>query len=287
MHRYILHNDAIRDASEPCLTPGQVGLLTGWGVFSTIRVRNGVLFAFERHFARMERDAERMHVPFPTDPEWMEERLLRLVAANHAENATLRVNVVRNKGGLFHMPVPAEFDIIAMTADLVDWGAGVRLGVVPNARHARSMFAGAKVTSWAFNLTWYEQAHAHGFDEVILLDESGFVSECTSANVFAVFGDEVATPPLSCGCLAGITRDLLLTEIVREPYRIIERALTLAELEAADEVFLTSTTRDLLPVNHVDGLTIRRNGKACHELREAFRAHLDSYVSSRSTPVEV
>ena len=68
MHRYLLHNGDIRDARENVLTPGQVGLLSGWGVFSTLRVYDGVMFAWERHWERMRRDAERMKVPFPADP---------------------------------------------------------------------------------------------------------------------------------------------------------------------------------------------------------------------------
>jgi branched-chain amino acid aminotransferase len=65
MHRFVLHNGAIREASEKSLSPGQVGLLSGWGVFSTIRVADGVLFAWERHWARMKHDAEHIRVPFP------------------------------------------------------------------------------------------------------------------------------------------------------------------------------------------------------------------------------
>jgi branched-chain amino acid aminotransferase len=72
MHRFLLHNDEICDASARDLSPGQVGLLAGWGVFSTLRVYDGVMFAFEHHWERMQRDAARMRVPFPAQPEWLE-----------------------------------------------------------------------------------------------------------------------------------------------------------------------------------------------------------------------
>src|ERR1700690_657100 len=100
MHRFLLHNNNILDAHEKSLSAGQVGFLNGWGVFSTIRVADGVLFAFERHWERMQHDAARMHVPFPADPAWLKSRLRRLIEANAAWNATLRVVVVRNHGGL-------------------------------------------------------------------------------------------------------------------------------------------------------------------------------------------
>jgi branched-chain amino acid aminotransferase len=286
MHRFILHNDSIRDASEPCLTPGQVGLLAGWGVFSTIRVSRGVLFAFERHWARMKRDAINLRVPFPDRPEWMEERLLRLVRANDADDATLRVVVVRNKGGIWQGPADRDYDLIALTTGLTDWGVGVRLGVVRNARFGRSRFAGTKVTAWGFNLTWYEEAHEEDQDEVVLLDEEGNVSECTSANLFAVFGNQVLTPPLSSGCLPGITRELLLSEVTAAPWTVSERTLTPADLEAAGEVFITSTTRDVLPVESIAGLQIRRDRTASAALCAALRRYIDAYVEARlSAPV--
>ncbi len=196
MHRRILHNDEIRDAGEKSTSPGQVGLLNGWGVFSTIRVADGVLFAFERHWERMKRDARLMRVPFPTEAVWMESRLRNLVEANDARNATLRVVVVRNHGGPYEAPgIDREFDLIGFTTDLVEWPETVSLAMKADSRHAKSEFAGTKVLSWAFNLAWNEQAHDRGFDEVVLLNERGEVSECTSANIFVIEGERVWTPP--------------------------------------------------------------------------------------------
>src|SRR2546426_7003586 len=98
IHRRVLFNDQIHDSTEKLLAPGQVGLLAGWGVFSTIRVADGVLFAFERHWARICRDATLFHIPMPCTPEEGRRRLLDLVEANGAHNATMRVVVVRNDG---------------------------------------------------------------------------------------------------------------------------------------------------------------------------------------------
>ena len=79
LHRHILHNGAIREVSDPALSPGQVGLLSGWGVFSTLRVADGVLFAFERHWARIRRDAAALHVSVPEDAGEVRRQLLELV----------------------------------------------------------------------------------------------------------------------------------------------------------------------------------------------------------------
>ena len=132
--------------------------------------------------------------------------------ANGAHNATLRVAVVRNRGGLFEgSGIEREFETIAFTTGLHAWGKSVKLAVEEQARHGASRFAGVKVTSWIQNLTWLERAKATGCDEVVLLNEHGRVSECTSANIFAVTADGVWTPPLSSGCLPGVTRSVLLT----------------------------------------------------------------------------
>jgi branched-chain amino acid aminotransferase len=284
LHRFVLHNDRIQEATEPDLSPGQVGLLSGWGVFSTLRVADGVLFAFERHWARIARDAVAMHVPIPGDPESVRRRLLELVEANQAFNATLRLVIVRNGGGMWAGPSNGRAsDVIALTADSKDWGDGVKLGYVKNARHAACEFSGTKILSWAMNLTWVESAQARDLDEVILLNEHGQVAECTSANIFASNGGQVWTPPINSGCLPGITREVLLGEIHVPGIQIAEKHLTTGDLESADEVFITSTTRNLLPVHQIEGKKIGRTDRTRRALAAAFGEFVDRYVAAHKT----
>jgi branched-chain amino acid aminotransferase len=257
--------------------------MNGWGVFSTLRVCQGVLFAFERHYDRMVRDATRLHVPFRISGSELQELLLRLVAANNAFEATLRVAVIRNRGGLFEAPqLTRGSDVIAFTTDLTDWGEGVKLSYVPNGRHAASPFAGTKMTSWAQNLTWYEEAHEHGFDEVLLLNEVGQISECTSANVFVIQDENVWTPPVeSSGCLAGVTRAILLEQIQIRGLNVSERELTPSDLEESEQVFITSTTRDLLPVLEVDNQPLAQKQDILARLQKAFSGYRDAYIADR------
>ena len=280
MHPYLLHNDEIRPTRDSVIAPGQIGFLNGWGVFTTIRVYGGVMFAWERHWARMVRDAKKMYVPMPHRAEWLAERLYKLIDANGAQEATLRVAIVRNKGGMFEGPgIEREFDVIAFTRDVADWGDGVKLGIVPQARHAACEFAGVKFISWAQNLAWYERAHRQGLDEMVLLNERNEVSECTSANIFTVFGDHVYTPALlSSGCLAGVTRDILLNDIHIPGVEIGEHSLLPADLQSADEVFITSTTREILPVAAIDILPIKGGRTMIGRLRNAFTAYHVQYT---------
>ncbi len=283
MHRFLLHNEDVQDSARRSASPGQTGLINGWGVFTTLRVQDGVLFAWERHWARLRRDATTLAVPFPEAPEYILERVHPLLEANAASNATLRIAVVRNHGGAFEGPgVDRPFDLFAFTADLANWGSSARLGVKPNARHAASEFSGTKVTSWAFNLAWYEEAHRLGFDEFLLLNEHGEVSECTSANVFAVFDGEVLTPPLGAGCLPGVTRALLLEEISLPGVRVRERPLTLSDLERADCVFLTSSTRDVMSVSFIDGLKVNAVQKIARGLGGELANYRRLYTEQNS-----
>jgi branched-chain amino acid aminotransferase len=280
MHRFILHNDEIREAPDAVLSAGQVGLLAGWGVFSTLRVAEGVLFAFERHWARMQKDARLLRVPFPSDPEYVRSRLLRLIEANAAQEATLRVAVVRNRGGIWEGPNAREFDLVALTTGLKNWGRGVRLAVAEQARHAASPLRGVKMLSWAQNLVALELAQERGFDEVILLNERSEVSECTSANIFAARGDRIWTPPLDSGCLPGVTRDVILHDIRAEGLTLEEKVLRLDDLLNADEVFITSTTRDLLPVTGIEGSPAGTNDAARQRLQAAFSRYFEKYIGS-------
>ncbi len=286
MHRYLLHNGQILDAHEKSVSAGQVGYLNGWGVFSTLRVADGVMFAFERHWERMQRDAPKVHVPFPKDQAQVKSQIHRLIEANSAWNSTLRVMVVRNRGGMFEGPdLERDFDVLAFTKDLNPWGSSVRLAVKPNGRHAANEFSGCKILSWSNNLTWYEEAHQRGFDEVVLLNERGEVSECTSANIFAAMGGEVFTPPLNSGCLPGVTRELLL-DVVRVPgISVVERTLKPADLERADQVFITSTTRDLLPAVEIEGLHVNNRGAVVDELVKALEDFRRAYVKQNTEPV--
>ena len=276
----MLHNETVREASNPLLSAGQVGLLSGWGVFSTLRVVDGVPFAFERHWTRIARDADAVHVPIPPDSGSVRRGLGALIEANRAFDSTLRLVVVRNQGGLWEGPgISRPSDVIALTADSKAWGSSVKLAYVEQARHAANPFTGTKILSWAMNLTWLESAQARGFDEVILLNERGEVAECTSANIFAAHGNEVWTPPLNAGCLPGITRELLLEEVRVPGIRVVERTIMRAELESADEVFITSTTRNLLPVVQIEDRNVGRSIAVQTKLADAFAECVRRYTA--------
>jgi branched-chain amino acid aminotransferase len=279
MHPYVLYNDEVCRSDEKIMLPGQLGLLAGWGVFTTLKISEGIPFAFERHWERMKRDARLIHVDLPLDPESVRRNLLLVIEANQAPNATMRVCVFRSEGGFWEGPGSGNpSDLIAFSNDLKGWRESAALGVIEHGRHAASRFAGTKTLSWAHNLTMAEIAQQQGYDEVILLNERGEVAECTSANIFAVRNGVTHTPPLESGPLPGVTRAIMLEEIDLPDAPVEESVLTLDDLYSAEEVFITSTTRDLLPVHRILDRRLSPGGPSAWPVMEKLRAALAEYT---------
>ena len=278
MHSRIVHNGVLRPM-EACLSPGQVGLLTGWGVFTTLRIYGGVPFAFELHWERVSHDAQRLRMQLDFEPEQIRQQLLQLIAANSAREAAARLSFVRNRAGMWSVETGCGTDYLLFTAELPSWPSSARLTVSPHARHAASALAGAKMLSWVANVATLEEVRERGFDETALLNERGEVSECTAANLFAVRQGKLLTPSLDSGCLPGITRRIVLKLGPQLGLETRERVLRLDDLRTADEVFLSSTTRELMPVRELDGSPLPQ-GPVTARLQTAFQAYVRNYVES-------
>jgi len=281
MHKHIFHNERVLPLVEARLSPGQSGLLTGWGVFTTIRIYEGRAFAFERHWSRLHRDAERIHLPFDFSSQTVAEALRQVIETNKVANGCARIYFVNNKAGLWSgdEPGPAT-DLLIFTSDLPTFPSPTKLAIRENGRYAAHALAGTKVISWLHNVWSLEEAHRRGFEEVILLNEQREIAECTSANLFCVRGDVVLTPPLYSGCLAGVTRGVLLEIGGQINLPIREQTLSLKELYESEEVFVTSTSRELLPVGQVEDHRFpRAPGPVTTRLNKAFSAYVVESLS--------
>ena len=284
IHRHIMHNGKLLPIEQARLSPGQAGLLSGWGLFTTLRVVEGVPFAFERHWRRLERDAAHTHIPFSFDAETVRGQLLEVIRANQVQNATARVYVIWNKVGFWQgdETVP-EVDLIIYTAGIPAYRDTVRLALREHGRDSTSPLAGVKCTSWLINVWNLREAQQRGFDEVVLLNERGEVTECTSANIFCVHSGTVLTPPLSSGCLEGVTRAVLLEigETVGVPME--EEELLPKDLYEADEVFISSTNRSALAATEVEGKRLpEAPGPVTQKLERAMAEYIAAYVASHA-----
>jgi branched-chain amino acid aminotransferase len=233
------------------------GFTVGDGVFETMRTvvdRSGsvVAFACDRHLARLARSAQRLGLP-PPEASVVRSAIDAVCAANPELRSAGRVRVTCTSGvgppGSARGDARPTLVITASTAP--PWPATARVAVSPWPRNERSPLAGAKTTSYAENVVALTHARRLGADEAIMANLSGDLCEATASNVFLVTGDRVTTPPLATGCLPGITRELLLAWAARAGIAVQQVAQRLEALSAAEEIMLTSTTRQVQPVTEV------------------------------------
>jgi branched-chain amino acid aminotransferase len=286
IHRHISHNGLIVPIEQARLSPGQAGLLNGWGLFTTMRIFRGEPFAFERHWKRLQKDAGRTHMPFSFDADRVRRSLRELIQRNGVEEGSARIYAIYNKVGFWQgaedMP---EVDLLLYTAGLPSYREPVRLTICEQSRHAASPLAGVKVTSWIFNVWTLQGAQQRGFDEALLLNEHGEVAECTAANIFCARGGRIFTPPLASGCLEGVTRGILLDIAPATGIPVEEKTLRPEDFYSADEVFITSTNRSLLGVGEIDGRKFTgAPGPITQRLEQLFMNHMIGYVTRVAHP---
>lgn len=283
IHRFVFHNGRLAPYEEIRLSPGQAGLLNGWGLFTTMRIVEGVPFAFERHWKRLSRDALITRCPFPFDSEKVQENLAEVLRANNVREGSARIYVIHNKIGFWRGDEEmAEADLLICSANLPPVRHAVRLDVREHGRHAASPLAGVKVTSWLNNVWSLAEAQKAGWDEVILLNERGEVSECTAANIFCVQEGRVLTPPLSSGCLEGVTRSLVLDLGPAAGIEVEEQTLFPEDIYCSDEVFISSTNRNVIGVTEVAGRATKTPlGPVTKRVDDAFTACVRDYVDAR------
>ena len=284
IHRYVFHNDQVQPIEKTRWSPGQAGLICGWGLFTTVRIARGEAFAYERHWRRLEKDSAITRLPLTFTGAKVRVYLQEVIRANKVQEGCARIYLVWNAVGWWRseeaMP---EVDLVITTADLPHYPEVVRLAVREHGRHAASPLAGVKTISWLDSVWASGEAHREGYNEVVLLNERGEVSECTAANIFALKGDKVVTPPLSSGCLEGVTRGVLMEIASDAGTSVAEQTLRLEDLYSADEVFVTSTNRNVIGVKEIGGREVGggKVGPVTKKLDEVFEAYIRDYVERR------
>lgn len=284
IHRYVLHNEDLQPIEKVRWSPGQAGLICGWGLFTTVRIARGEAFAYERHWRRLEKDAALTRMPITCSGAKVRVMLQEAIRANHVQEGCARIYLVWNTVGSWRsdekMP---EVDLVITTADLPHHPEIMRLAVREQGRHAASPLAGVKTISWLNSVWAVREAQRDGFDEVVLLNERGEVSECTAANIFAVKAGKVITPPLNSGCLEGVTRGVLMEIASEAGTSVSEQTMRLDDLYQADEVFVTSTNRNVIGVKEIAGHIIANGttGPITRKLDEVFEGYINEYVERR------
>ncbi|HKQ58135.1 MAG TPA: aminotransferase class IV [Candidatus Eisenbacteria bacterium] len=255
------------------------GARDGEGLFETLRVYGGRPFAWPRHMERLVLSAAVLGFPVPASPVTLRGALGELLAAEGLSDAVARITVTRGIPGGRPTRTGAWVEVEPLAGRL--W-SGTRSGsasVVVSKRPFEPGPLGAhKTTSrLAYHLA-REEARVARVDEALLVRPSGEVLEGTVSNLFALRGGEALTPPLASGILPGVTRALVLGlgDTVRVPMR--EQPLTLADLESAEELWLTNSVQEIVRVGTVEGRTVR-TGPIAVRLGDAYRALVEREIA--------
>ncbi len=257
------------DVEVARVSPFDHGLLVGDGVFETLKVIGGRPFAWRRHAKRLEFSATGLGLR-PPDPAMLRDAADAVIAANGVVDGRLRITVTGGPSALGSERSDVPPTVIVAASDQAPWPPTVKIVTVPWTRNEHSAVAGLKTTSYADNVRALAYARARGGSEAVFANTRGELCEATGSNVFVVIDGQVRTPAAECGCLLGVTRALVLELCAANDIPAAEVAMPLEALATADEVFITSTTRDVHPVHAVDDRDIAAPGEITERLVELF-----------------
>jgi branched-chain amino acid aminotransferase len=236
----------LRETGDATVSVLDHGLTVGAGVFETLKTVDGRAFALTRHLARLARSARGLGLPEP-DRDEIAHACRAVLDANPSPNGRLRITYTGGVSPLGSERGEAPATLVVALAPAARGHGPTAAVTVPWTRNERGALTGLKTTSYGENVVALARAHEQGASEALFANTQGRLCEGTGTNVFVVLGGRLLTPPLSSGCLAGITRELVV-----EWHGAEEADLPLGVLAEAEEIFLTSSLRDVQPVRRVD-----------------------------------
>jgi branched-chain amino acid aminotransferase len=235
------------DPTAPAVPVTDHGFTVGDGVFVAIKVVDGRPFALTRHVDRLARSAAGLGLP-GLDGDAVRRGVAAVLDGQDLPLGRIRITYTGGPAPLGSGRGDEPPTLVVVADAMAPWPATTRVATVPWPRNERGALAGLKTTSYAENVVALAHAQRHGATEAVFANLAGHLCEGTGSNVFYVVDGELRTPTLASGCLAGVTRALVLEWVggveVDEPLEVLERA---------SEVFLTSTTRDVQGVSAWDG----------------------------------
>jgi branched-chain amino acid aminotransferase len=271
-------NGELMPLEDAGISPLDHGLVVGDGVFETLRVYDGVPFAWTRHARRLHASADGLGLTAP-DAATLRDAANAVLAANELREARLRITVTGGPAppGSRRAPVPPTVIVVGFELEPTSPTASVM--IVPWTRNEGGALAGLKTISYAENVRALAYVEERGAHEAIFPNTKGNLCEATGSNVFLVLNGVCVTPPLAAGCLNGVTRQLLLElgngglgngEL---DIPIEERDVPVGALAEADEAFVSSTVREVQPIATVDGQALpTAPGPVTTKLAAAFTA---------------
>ncbi len=260
------------DPHGPAVSAVDHGVTVGDGAFETAKIEHGLPFAVSRHLARLDRTMAGLGLP-PADHDRIREGIDAVLDGDPIDFGRLRWTVTGGIGPLGSDRHDSVLTYIVTATRHPRPGEHGAVITVPWVRNERSATAGLKTTSYADNVVALARARENGAMEALFANTRGELCEATGSNVFVVVDGVVRTPPLDSGCLAGISRELVLEWCAADGVEVREEGLPLEVLTEADEVFLTSSVKDVFPVSAVDGRALPWPGPVTEVVGSAWTRH--------------
>lgn len=266
------------------------GFLYGDSVYEVIRTYQGVPFELDAHLARLESSAHRIGMRLPVPLSTFAAEVAETHAASGNPDSYVRIVSTRGSGTLGLDPRLAEDPVRMVIAMPLNppgpeaYRDGVAIALVSVRRNLRDAIdPAAKTGNYLNSVMALAEAKTRGAYEAVMLDHRDYVTEGASSNVFCVMGETILTPPLDVGILEGITRAVVFKVCRQAGLRVLELPLTAQALEAADEVFITSSIREIVPVVRVDDSKVGAGvpGPVYARIRQLFDAYVAEYAAAR------
>jgi branched-chain amino acid aminotransferase len=245
-------NGSLMSKNEARIAPSDHGFTVGDGAFETLRIYDGKIFATTLHWERLVKSCKSLGIQPPARDEF-QNAMETTLNASGLRDARVRFTVSSGDGPQGSGRDGATQTMCCMVAAAPVYGPSEKVAIVPWTRNELGALAGVKSVSYAENVVALMHAKSQGAGEAIFANTKGELCEGTGTNVFLVDGGTVLTPPLSSGCLAGVTRTLVLDLCRTHGIPVSESALPLSALRGATEAFLTSSTREVHSISEVDG----------------------------------
>jgi len=288
MAEIIYLNGRLIPRSKAKLSPFDHGFLYGYGLFETMRAYQRHIFRLDRHLARLHRSAQSLSLTHSVlntveGKQSLEVACMETLEANKLKNARLRLTVSAGEGDMTPDPSTCSNPTILVTArNLVPlppekYESGFKAALSSLHRNSQSPLSRLKSTCYMENILARMAVRATGCDEVILLNEQGYLVEGSITNIFLVSKGDLVTPSLGSGVLPGITREAVLEIARASNLKILERQVELKELIEAEEAFITNSILELMPLTWFEGKPIGtgKPGQLTKELLDAYRKLVD------------
>ncbi|HLR67422.1 branched-chain-amino-acid transaminase [Virgibacillus alimentarius] len=265
--QWIYVNGQFVNKNEAVISVYDHGFLYGDGVFEGIRVYSGNVFQLKEHLDRLYASAHSIRLTIPYSKEELTQIIVNTVRKNELSSAYIRVVISRGEGDLGLDPRNCSNPSVIVIAEALSiysqdlYENGLKLVSVATRRNRPDVLSPQiKSLNYLNNILVKLESTQSGADEALMLNDQGYVTEGSADNIFIVKNGVIITPPVYLGALEGITRNVIIDVARNLNYQIEERPFTTHDVYIADEVFLTGTAAEVIPVIEVDGRPIQ-NGK--------------------------